>query len=160
MNEADILDEKLSANAIDDRMLQDLRSRHRENPSDSDLSMNFALALTRSSSASERNEAKHILRHLMNPLYRGKYNPDSAMYLAQVYYQEGTLDTSLCIVEDLWRSNPSHPQIERLHRAVSIRFQQQQREKEQRKQDIMSGAAGAMLLVGAVVLGGVFAKKR
>ena len=63
-------------------------------------------------------------------------------------------------VEDLWRSNPDHPQIANLHKAVKYRHQQKQQEEERRKEDLMTGVGGALLLVGAVVLGGVFAKKR
>lgn len=160
MNEADVLDEKLRSNPIDDLMLQDMKKQHMEHPSDSDVTMTFSLALMRSERAAEREEAKHLLRHLMNPLYRGKYNPEAAMHLAQLYYQEGALDEALRMVEDLWRSNPDHPQIANLHKAVKYRHQQKQQEEERRKEDIMTGVGGALLLVGAVVLGGVFAKKR
>lgn len=149
-----MLDERLQNDRIDERTLHSIKVQHIEAPNDSDLTLQYALALTRSPKATDREEAEVLLRHLLNPLYKGRYNQDCMLFLAQLQYQRNAFDTALSTIEDLWRSNPDNPQISQLHKAILQRYRQMKEAEQHKHDNFVNTTIGVALVAGAALLGG------
>ena len=158
---ADVLDQKLLFQSIDEQRLLNLREEHRQAPSDPNCSFELAMGLCRSSRPAERNEAKTLFRHLLNPLHHGRYSTSASVFLSQLLYQDGQLDEARTTIEDLYRSNPDNPQIVQLHKAIVQRHKEKLDEEKRRNEDVAMGVGigGAVLIAGAVLLGGLFRKR-
>ncbi|KAJ1424262.1 hypothetical protein B484DRAFT_298492, partial [Ochromonadaceae sp. CCMP2298] len=154
------LDKALLEEEIPPQVIQELRAKWSKNPEDDNCRFQFASALCRSGSASDKRAAiqefEYFLAQSTSPFQR-----ESIVNVITTQYALAEYQAARNLCEALYRSEPDNQQVRSLHQAIAYRHQRALiREQKQQRDATIGIAVGVGAAAAALALSFLLAPQK